>query len=424
MLKTIENYDPQLWQAIDGEKMRQEEHIELIASENYASERVLQLQGSLLTNKYAEGYSHNRYYGGCHYVDQVEDLAIARAKELFGADYANVQPHSGSQANAAVYMSLLNPGDLIMGMDPNQGGHFTHGADYNYSGQVYKAISYGVDDNDLLDYEAAARLALEHRPKLIVAGFSSYSRIVDWQRIRDIADSVGAYMLVDMSHIAGLVAGKAYPSPLDYADVVTSTTHKTLRGPRGGLILSKNRPDLHEKLQQALFPGIQAGPLMHIIAAKAIAFKEAMSQDFAKYQSQVVKNATALAEKVTANGYRILSGKTENHLMVIDLLPHGITGVQAVEALGKANITANKNILPVDPQGPEVTCGLRLGTAASTTRGFIEAEMLKIGDWVARVLADIRDEDAISEVRNEVLELCGQFPVYDGYEEIFKRDIA
>ncbi|MBE8182140.1 MAG: serine hydroxymethyltransferase [Candidatus Portiera sp.] len=424
MLKTIEIYDPQLWDAIDEEKIRQEEHIELIASENYASERILQLQGSLLTNKYAEGYSHNRYYGGCHYVDKVEDLAVARAKALYGADYANVQPHSGSQANAAVYMALLKPGDLIMGMDPNQGGHFTHGATYNYSGQTYKAISYGLDKNELLDYDEAERLAHKHRPKLIVAGFSSYSRIVDWQRIRDIADSVDAFMLVDMSHISGLVAGGVYPSPLKYADVVTSTTHKTLRGPRGGMILSQGRHDLHQKLQDALFPGIQAGPLMHVIAAKAVAFKEAMSPEFAAYQQQVVKNAATLAEVITSRGYSILSGKTENHLMVIDLLRHGITGMQAVEALGKANITANKNILPIDPQGPDVTCGLRLGSPASTTRGFKEAEMLFIGNWVAEVLADIHNVDTIKAVRRQVLDLCDKFPVYGSYHEIFKQEIA
>ena len=424
MLKIIEQYDPELWRAIDQEKKRQERHIELIASENYVSERVMQAQGSLLTNKYAEGYPADRYYGGCKYVDVVENLAIDRAKELFGADYANVQPHSGSQANATVYLSLLEPGDTIMGMDGAAGGHFTHGDGDNFSGKIYNAVNYGLDENEMLDYEDARRVALEHKPKIIVAGFSSYSRVVDWAKFRAIADEVGAYLLVDMSHISGLVAGGVYPSPLEHADVVTSTTHKTLRGPRGGIILSKGHPELHDKLRNSLFPGVQAGPLMHTIAAKGVAFKEALDPSFAEYQRQIKKNAAALCETIKERGHRILSGGTENHLMVIDLKPLGISGTDAVAALETANITANKNLLPNDPLGPDATSGLRLGTPASTSRGFKRAEMEMIGKWVSDILDDITNEKMIEQVRSEVLALCGIFPVYDESWEMFKETKA
>jgi len=409
----IADFDPDLWSAIENETRRQEEHIELIASENYTSARVMQAQGSALTNKYAEGYPGKRYYGGCEYVDQAETLAIERAKELFGADYANVQPHSGSQANAAVYMGLLKPGDTVLGMSLADGGHLTHGASVSFSGKIYNAVQYGLnDETGEVDYEQVEALAKEHQPKMIIAGFSAYSRIMDWQRFRDIADSVGAYLMVDMAHVAGLVAAGLYPNPVNIADVTTTTTHKTLRGPRGGLILAKANPEIEKKLNSSIFPGIQGGPLMHVIAAKAVAFKEAMSPEFAEYQKQVVINADIMAEAFKARGYKVVSNGTDDHLFLLDLVDKDITGKAADAALGRANITVNKNAVPNDPRSPFVTSGLRLGSPAVTTRGFKEAEIELLVGWMCEVLEDIENESVIESVRGRVKELCARFPVY------------
>jgi len=409
----IADFDPMLFGAIQDEERRQEEHIELIASENYASPRVMEAQGGVLTNKYAEGYPQRRYYGGCEYVDVAEQLAIERAKELFGADYANVQPHSGSQANAEVYMALLQPHDTVLGMSLADGGHLTHGAKVNFSGKIYNSIQYGLnEDTGEIDYEQVEALAKEHKPKMIIAGFSAYSQIVDWQRFRDIADMVGAYFVVDMAHVAGLVATGHYPNPIPIADVVTTTTHKTLRGPRGGLILARANPELEKKLNSSVFPGQQGGPLMHVIAAKAVAFKEALEPSFKEYQAQVVKNAKKMASVFIQRGYNIVSGGTENHLMLVDLIDKGITGKDADAALGSANITANKNAVPKDPQSPFVTSGLRVGTPAITTRGFKEAEVERLTGWMCDVLDDIGNQATIAKVREQVLALCRDFPVY------------
>ena len=410
---TIEGFDNELWQAMEAEKRRQEEHLELIASENYVSPRALQAQGSLLTNKYAEGYPGKRYYGGCEYVDIVETLAISRAKLLFSADYANVQPHSGSQANAAAMMALLNPGDKILGMALPDGGHLTHGASINFSGKQYQSIQYGLDEKTgLIDYDAVEALAITHRPQMIIAGFSAYSQIIDWARFRAIADSVGAYLMADMAHVAGLVAVGLYPSPVPYADVVTSTTHKTLRGPRGGLILAKANADIEKKLNSAVFPGTQGGPLMHVIAAKAVCFAEALQPDFKQYQLQVIQNAKTMAKVLQDRGYRIVSGGTENHLILVDLIDKNITGKEADAALGRAHITVNKNTVPKDPRSPFVTSGLRLGTPAVTTRGFKEHEMILMSGWIADVLDQVNDETTITRVKAHVLQLCSKFPVY------------
>jgi glycine hydroxymethyltransferase len=409
----IESFDPEVAKAIDLEIRRQEEHIELIASENYASPRVMAAQGSVLTNKYAEGYPGKRYYGGCEYVDDVEVLAIERAKKLFGADYANVQPHAGSQANAAVYHALLEPGDTLLGMSLDAGGHLTHGAAPNFSGKIFNAVQYGLDmDTGLLDYDQIQALAYEHKPKLLIGGFSAYSQVIDWARFRQIADSVGAYLLVDMAHVAGLVATGHYPSPVPYADVCTTTTHKTLRGPRGGLILARENEALTKKFNSLVFPGTQGGPLMHIIAAKAIAFKEAMEPSFKDYQGQVCANAKVMAETLAARGYPIVSGSTENHLMLVSLVEHGITGKAADAALGRANITVNKNSVPNDPQSPFVTSGLRLGTPAITTRGFGLEETRQLTGWIADILDDIENKEMIVRVRDQVVTLCQKFPVY------------
>ncbi|SFM42009.1 glycine hydroxymethyltransferase [Ectothiorhodospira mobilis] len=409
---SIAGYDDELWQSMESEARRQEEHIELIASENYASPRVMEAQGSVLTNKYAEGYPGKRYYGGCEYVDVAERLAIERARELFGADYANVQPHSGSQANAAVYMALLNPGDTVLGMSLAHGGHLTHGAKVNFSGKIYNAVTYGIDDEGYIDYDEVERLALEHKPKMVVAGFSAYSRVVDWQRFRDIADKVGAYLLVDMAHVAGLVAGGVYPSPVQIADVTTSTTHKTLRGPRGGIILAKSNPELEKKFNSLVFPGTQGGPLMHAIAGKAVAFKEALEPGFRTYQQQVVANARAMAARMMERGYKVVSGGTDNHLFLVDLIDKGITGKDADAALGRANITVNKNAVPNDPQSPFVTSGLRIGTPAITTRGFTEKEAGDLAGWICDVLDDLNNEAVIEQVKGRVLEICKRLPVY------------
>jgi len=409
----IADFDPDLWSAIENETRRQEQHIELIASENYTSARVMQAQGSALTNKYAEGYPGKRYYGGCEYVDQAETLAIERAKELFGADYANVQPHSGSQANAAVYMGLLKPGDTVLGMSLADGGHLTHGASVSFSGKIYNAVQYGLnEETGEVDYEQVEALAKEHQPKMIIAGFSAYSRIMDWQRFRDIADAVGAYLMVDMAHVAGLVATGLYPNPVNIADVTTTTTHKTLRGPRGGLILAKANPEIEKKLNSSIFPGIQGGPLMHVIAAKAVAFKEAMSPEFTEYQKQVVINADVMAEAFKARGYKVVSNGTDDHLFLLDLVDKDITGKAADAALGRANITVNKNAVPNDPRSPFVTSGLRLGSPAVTTRGFKEAEMELLVGWMCEVLEDIENDAVIESVRGRVKELCARFPVY------------
>ena len=411
---TIAGFDDQLAAAIAGEVRRQEEHIELIASENYASPRVLEAQGSVLTNKYAEGYPAKRYYGGCEFVDQAEQLAIERARQLFDADYANVQPHSGSQANAAVYLALCQPGDTILGMSLADGGHLTHGSKVNFSGKTFKAVQYGVHpDTGELDYEQMEALAREHKPKMLVAGFSAYSRVLDWARCRAIADSVGAYLFVDMAHVAGLIATGHYPSPVQIADVTTTTTHKTLRGPRGGLILARANPEIEKKLNSAVFPGTQGGPLMHVIAAKAVAFKEALQPEFKAYQAQVVANARAMAGTLIERGYKIVSGGTDNHLFLVDLIAHGITGKDADAALGRANITVNKNAVPNDPQSPFVTSGIRIGTPAITTRGFQEAESRDLAGWIADVLDDINNEGTIERVKGQVLELCGRLPVYE-----------
>lgn len=410
---TIAGFDPELAAAIAEECQRQEDHIELIASENYASPRVLEAQGSQLTNKYAEGYPGKRYYGGCECVDKAEQLAIDRAKALFGADYANVQPHSGSQANMAVFMALVQPGDTILGLSLADGGHLTHGAKPNFSGKIYKSVQYGLaPETGEIDYAQVEALALEHKPKVIVAGFSAYSRIWDWQRFREIADKVGAYLFVDMAHVAGLVAAGEYPNPVPIADVVTSTTHKSLRGPRGGLILCKSNPELEKKLDSNIFPGIQGGPLMHVIAAKAVAFKEAMQPEFKTYQQQVIKNARAMAKVFMSRGFDVVSGGTDNHLMLVSLIPKGITGKAADAALGKAHITVNKNAVPNDPQSPFVTSGIRVGTPAPTTRGFKEAEMIEIANMMCDVMENMDDDTVIAAVREKVSNLCARFPVY------------
>ncbi len=410
---SIADFDPELWQAIQSETLRQEEHIELIASENYCSPRVLQAQGSQLTNKYAEGYPHKRYYGGCEYVDIAEDLAIARAKELFGADYANVQPHSGSQANSAVYLALLNAGDTILGMSLAHGGHLTHGAHVSSSGKLYKAVQYGLHpETGVIDYAQVEALALEHKPKLIVAGFSAYSGIIDWQRFREIADKVGAYLMVDMAHVAGLVAAGLYPNPVPVADVVTTTTHKTLAGPRGGLILARKNEEIEKKLNSAVFPGGQGGPLMHVIAAKAVAFKEALQPEFKAYQQQVLKNAVAMCDALKARGYKIVSDGTQNHLFLMDLIDKDITGKDADAWLGQAHITVNKNSVPNDPRSPFVTSGLRIGTPAITRRGFTETEAAAVANLICDVLDSRGDAAVIDKVRGQVASLCGRFPVY------------
>jgi glycine hydroxymethyltransferase len=410
---SIAGFDPELAESISSERRRQEDHIELIASENYASPRVLEAQGSVLTNKYAEGYPGKRYYGGCEYVDIAERLAIARAQELFGAAYANVQPHSGSQANAAVYLALLNPGDPILGMSLDHGGHLTHGAKVNFSGKVFKAHQYGIrPDTGEIDYEQVDALAKEHRPKLIIAGFSAYSRVIDWARFREIADSIGAYFMVDMAHVAGLVAAGVYPNPVPHADVVTTTTHKTLRGPRGGLILARPHAELHKKFNSLVFPGIQGGPLMHVIAAKAVAFLEALQPEFKTYSAQVVTNARAMTRVLQQRGYKIVSGGTDNHLFLLDLIDKNVTGKDADAALGRAHMTVNKNAVPNDPRPPAVTSGLRIGTPAVTTRGFKEPEVQQLAGLLADVLDAMGDESAVERARAEVVALCRRFPVY------------
>ncbi len=410
---TIAGFDDELAAAIDAEKQRQEQHIELIASENYASPRVLEAQGSVLTNKYAEGYPGKRYYGGCEHVDVAEQLAIDRAKQLFGADYANVQPHSGSQANAAVYMALCQPGDTVLGMSLADGGHLTHGSKVNFSGKIYRAVQYGLNaETGEIDYEQMEALAREHQPKMLVAGFSAYSRVVDWKRCRAIADAVGAYLFVDMAHVAGLIATGHYPNPVPIADVVTTTTHKTLRGPRGGLILCKSNPELEKKFNSLVFPGTQGGPLMHVIAAKAVAFKEALQPDFKDYQGRVLANARAMAAVFIERGYKVVSGGTDDHLFLLDLIDKGITGKQADAALGAANITVNKNAVPNDPQSPFVTSGIRVGTPAVTTRGFGEAEVRELAGWMCEVMDDVENQATIERVRGEVLAICQRFPVY------------
>jgi glycine hydroxymethyltransferase len=411
---TIHQFDAELAQAMDNEAKRQEDHIELIASENYCSPAVMEAQGSQLTNKYAEGYPGKRYYGGCEYVDVVEQLAIDRAKELFGADYANVQPHAGSQANSAVFLALLKAGDTVLGMSLADGGHLTHGAHVNFSGINYKAVQYGLNkETGIIDYDEVERLAKEHQPKMIIAGFSAYSQVVDWQKFRDIADSVGAYLMVDMAHVAGLVAAGVYPSPVQIADVTTTTTHKTLRGPRSGLILAKANPEIEKKLNSAVFPGNQGGPLMHAIAGKAVCFKEALSDDFKTYQQQVVKNAKAMADVIMSHGYDIVSGGTENHLMLISLIKQEITGKEADKWLGDAHITVNKNAVPNDPKSPFVTSGVRIGTPAVTTRGFGEAEVKELAGWICDVLDSRGDEKVIGEVREKVQAICAKHPVYE-----------
>jgi glycine hydroxymethyltransferase len=409
----IEGFDNELWAAMEHERIRQEDHIELIASENYTSPRVLQAQGSVLTNKYAEGYPGKRYYGGCEFVDIAEQLAIDRAKQLFGADYANVQPHSGSQANAAVYMALLEPHDTILGMSLAHGGHLTHGAHVNFSGKLYRAVQYGLNvETGEIDYDQVEALAREHKPKLITAGFSAYSRVVDWARFRRIADAVGAYLFVDMAHVAGLVAAGLYPNPLPHADVVTTTTHKTLRGPRGGLILARANPEIEKKLNSIVFPGIQGGPLMHVIAAKAVAFKEALSPEFRAYQQQVMDNARAMAAVFVERGYDIISGGTDNHLFLVSLIRQGLTGKAADAALGSAHITVNKNAVPNDPQSPFVTSGIRIGTPAITSRGFKETEARAVAGWICDILADTENPAVVERVKRQVAELCAAFPVY------------
>ncbi len=410
----IAGYDDELWAAIRAEERRQEEHIELIASENYASPRVMQAQGSVLTNKYAEGYPRKRYYGGCENVDVAEQLAIDRAKALFGADYANVQPHSGSQANAAVYMALCEPGDTVLGMSLAHGGHLTHGAKPNFSGKLYHAVQYGLDPaSGEIDYDQVDRLAREHKPKMIVAGFSAYSRVVDWQRFRAIADAVGAYLLVDMAHVAGLIAAGVYPSPVQIADVTTSTTHKTLRGPRGGIILAKANPEIEKKLSSLVFPGTQGGPLMHVIAAKAVAFKEAMEPEFKSYQQQVVRNARAMAEVFMARGYDVVSGGTDDHLFLVSFIAAGLTGKDVDAWLGAANITVNKNAVPNDPQSPFVTSGIRVGTPAITTRGFGEPDCRALAGWMCDLIDSRGDAAVIETIKAKVLGICAKYPVYE-----------
>src|ERR1700723_2004344 len=410
---TIAEFDPELAGAIAGERKRQEDHVELIASENYTSPRVLEAQGSVLTNKYAEGYPGKRYYGGCEFVDVAEALAIDRAKQLFGAAYANVQPHSGSQANAAVYLALLSPGDTILGMSLDHGGHLTHGAKVNFSGKLFKAVQYGIkSDSGEIDYDQVASLAKEYRPKVVVAGFSAYSRVMDWARFRAIADSVGAYFFVDMAHVAGLVAAGLYPNPLPFADVVTTTTHKTLRGPRGGLILARPHAELHKKFNSMVFPGTQGGPLMHVIAGKAVAFQEALQPEFKVYSAQVIANARAMTKVLQERGYKIVSGGTDNHLFLLDLIDKNITGKDADAALGRAHITVNKNAVLNDPRPPAISSGLRIGTPAVTTRGFKEAEARQLTHWMADVLDHMGDESAVNRVRAEVEKICRRFPVY------------
>ncbi len=410
----IASFDPELWDAIQDETRRQEEHIELIASENYASPRVMQAQGTVLTNKYAEGYPGKRYYGGCEYVDEAERLAIERACQLFDCAYANVQPHSGSQANAAVYMALCKPGDTVLGMSLDHGGHLTHGAKPNFSGKIYNAVQYGLNpETGEIDYEQVERLALEHKPRMIVAGFSAYSRVVDWKRFREIADKVGAYLLVDMAHVAGLVAAGVYPSPVPYADVCTTTTHKTLRGPRGGLIVARENPELTKKFNSLVFPGTQGGPLMHVIAGKAVAFKEAMEPGFRAYQEKVVENARAMAAVIAERGYEVVSGGTDNHLFLVSLIKQGITGKDADAALGAANITVNKNTVPNDPESPFVTSGLRIGTPAITTRGFTAEDSAQLAHWICDVLDDMGNASVIERVKGQVLEICKRLPVYE-----------
>ena len=411
---SIAGYDDELQSAINNEITRQEEHIELIASENYASPRVMEAQGSVLTNKYAEGYPGKRYYGGCENVDVAEQLAIDRVKKLFNADYANVQPHSGSQANAAVYFALLNAGDTVLGMSLADGGHLTHGSKVNFSGKLFNAIQYGLDEKTSeVDYEQVEKLALEHKPKMIVAGFSAYSRIMDWQRFRDIADKVGAYLMVDMAHVAGLIATGEYPSPVQIADVTTSTTHKTLRGPRGGIILAKSNPELEKKFNSLVFPGTQGGPLMHVIAAKAVAFKEALEPEFKTYQHQVVLNARAMSKVFIERGFDIVSGGTDNHLFLVNFIKKGITGKAADAALGAANITVNMNAVPKDPQSPFVTSGIRVGTPAITTRGFKEAESTELANWMCNILDDVENQEMITKVKQKALDICSRFPVYE-----------
>jgi len=411
--ETISGFDDELAKAMNAENLRQEEHIELIASENYASPRTLEAQGSVLTNKYAEGYPRKRYYGGCEHVDEVELLAIDRAKKLFGADFANVQPHSGSSANSAAYLALLNAGDTVLGMSLADGGHLTHGASVNFSGKLYNAVQYGLNnETGEVDYEAVAKLAEQHKPKLIIAGFSAYSRKMNWQRFREIADSVNAYLLVDMAHVAGLVAAGLYPNPVQIADVTTSTTHKTLGGPRSGIILARSNEEIEKKLNSALFPGSQGGPLMHIIAAKAVCFKEAMDENFVVYQKQTIKNAQVLANKFIRRGYDVVSGGTDNHLFLLDLVSKDITGKDADAALGRANITVNKNAVPNDPRSPFVTSGLRIGSPAITRRGFKEEECVQLVNWMTDILTDINSETTIERVKQEVLALCANFPVY------------
>jgi glycine hydroxymethyltransferase len=410
---SLSEMDPEISAAIEAEKTRQEEHIELIASENYTSPLVLEAQGTLLTNKYAEGYPGKRYYGGCENVDVIEELAIARAKQLFNADYANVQPHSGSQANAAAYMALMQPGDTLLGMSLADGGHLTHGASVSFSGRIYNSVQYGLkNETGEIDYEQVDALAQEHKPKLIVAGFSAYSRVIDWQKFRDIADSVGAYFLVDMAHISGLVATGIYPSPVNIADVTTSTTHKTLRGPRGGIILARSNPELEKKLNFAVFPESQGGPLMHVIAAKAVCFKEAMSEEFKAYQLQTLENARTMAQGFIDRDYDVVSNGTDDHLFLVNLVKQDITGKDADAALGRANITVNKNAVPNDPKPPFVTSGLRIGSPAITTRGFKQAETAELTAWMCDILDDIENEAKIEEVKQKVLDLCSRFPVY------------
>ena len=412
MTETIQSYDDELWEAIENEQIRQEEHIELIASENYTSPRVLQAQGSVLTNKYAEGYPGRRYYGGCEFVDIAENLAIERAKKLFDAAYVNVQPHSGSQANSAVYMALLEPHDTVLGMSLDHGGHLTHGAKVNFSGKIYNSVLYGVDSEGIADYGQIAELAAEHKPKMIIAGFSAYSRVMDWDRFRQISDDVGAYLFVDMAHVAGLIAAGLYPNPVPIADVTTTTTHKTLRGPRGGLILARENPEVEKKLASSVFPGGQGGPMMHVIAGKAVAFKEALEPEFKKYQQQVLTNARAMAKTFMDRGYKVVSGGTDDHLFLLDLIDKDITGKDAAAALGEANITVNKNTVPNDPRSPFVTSGLRIGSPASTTRGFKEEEMVTLTHWICDILDDIENQTVSNEIKSKVKELCSRFPVY------------
>ena len=412
--QSLKDFDPDLWGAINNEVQRQEDHIELIASENYTSKRVLEAQGSVLTNKYAEGYPGKRYYGGCEHVDVAESLAIERAKKLYGAAYANVQPHSGASANSAVYLALCDAGDVVLGMSLDHGGHLTHGAKVNFSGKTYRSYQYGLDaSTGEIDYKEVECLAREHQPKMIVAGFSAYSGIVDWAKFREIADEVGAYLLVDMAHVSGLVATGLYPSPIPFADVVTTTTHKTLRGPRGGLILARDNEEIHKKLNSAIFPGTQGGPLMHIIAAKAVCFKEALEPEFKDYQAQVKLNAKTMAQTFMDRGVNIVSNGTENHMFLVDLIDKDITGKEADAALGRANITVNKNAVPNDPQSPFVTSGLRIGTPAATTRGFKEAEVAEVASWICDIIENLNDEKVVLEVKGKVKILCSKFPVYE-----------